>query len=91
MFLKYLDDSPLPSNFENLSLSDWSISETNIDNFWELRELDIIKNNQRTLNLDYGPIVDSRGYIIISSDRLGIDIEISSLSHVLKILIYINK
>ena len=76
-----MNNSPFSSNLEDLPFPNWAISETNIDNFWELWEFDIIKNNQGALDLDYGSIVDSRGYIIISSDGLSINIEVGSLSH----------
>lgn len=64
----YLDDSLLSFNLKDLSLSHDSISESDVDNFRISWELDVIKDDQRSLNIEDGSVVNSWSDVVIGRD-----------------------
>jgi hypothetical protein len=79
---KYLYDSPFSCNFEHLSFSDGAITQANIDDFGILGELDIIKDDKWTIDLDDGSVVDSGSDVVIPGHGLEVGIEKITFVHV---------
>ena len=75
MKMKYLHNSTLSWDFQDLSLSDRTITKTNIDDLSKFREFDIVENDQRTIYFDNGSIVNSRCDVIIASGSLSVQIK----------------
>jgi hypothetical protein len=67
-----LDNGSFSGNLEDLSFSDRTITEADIDDLSILREFDIIEDDQGSIYLDNCSVVDSGGNIVISGHGLEI-------------------
>lgn len=56
----YLYDGLLAFNLENLTLSHGAITEADVDDLCVLRELNIVKNDEGTLYIEDGTVVNTR-------------------------------
>ena len=85
----YLDNGSFAWYLEDLSFSDWAITEADVYDFCKLGELHIVKNDQRTINLDDSSVVDTRCDRVVPSDSLEIGVEELTFIHlILNILIW---
>ena len=63
----YLYDSLLSLDLKNLTLSDDTVSESNIDNLCILGELDVIQDDQWTLDIEHRSVVDTWRDVVVTS------------------------
>lgn len=56
-------------DFEDLTFSDFSRFESDIDDFSEFGEFDVVENDQGTIDFDDGSVVDTWGNVVISHCR----------------------
>jgi len=61
----YLDNSLLSFDLEDLTLPDATISEPNIDDLGVFWELDVVKDDKRSLYVEDGSVIDSGGDVVI--------------------------
>jgi len=67
--LENLDDSLLALNLEDLALSLGAIAEADIDDLSVLRELDVVKDDEGTLDIEDGTVVNARSNVVFGSNR----------------------
>jgi hypothetical protein len=77
----YLNDCPLSRDLKHLSLPNSAVTQADINNFCELRELDVVEDNKRTIHLDDSTVVDSWSDVVIPRHCLQIGIKELSLIH----------
>ena len=77
----YLHDGSFSGNFENLTFANGAITEADIDDFCELGELDVIEDDEGTINLDNGAVVDAWSDVVIAGDCCQVGIEQLALIH----------
>jgi len=63
---KDLDDSTLAANFEDLTFSELTVAETDIDNFGIFGELNIVEDNERALYVEDGTVVDAGSDVVVT-------------------------
>jgi hypothetical protein len=69
----YLHNGTLASNLKYLPLADTSITETDIDDLSVLWELDVVEDNQRSVDLYDCAVVDARCNVVVAGSRFNID------------------
>lgn len=79
--MQYLDDGSFASNFEDLSLPDGAVAETDVDYFCKLGELDVIKDDKGAIDFDDGPVVYSGGNGVITGHCLNVGVESFTFIH----------
>ena len=57
-----------------MSLPLGAVSEGDIDDFCVLGELDIVKDDKRSLDVEDGSVVDTRGDVVVGGGSLGVDL-----------------
>ena len=78
---RYLDHGSFAWDFKDLSLSDWAVTEADVDDFCELGELDIVEDDQRAIDLDDSSVVDTRCDVVIPCDSLEVGVEKLTFIH----------
>jgi len=66
-FSTYLYDGLFTLDLEHLSLSHNSISQSDIDNLSILGELDVLKDDEWSIDILHSSVIDSRGNIVVPS------------------------
>lgn len=66
--LENLDDGSLAFNFEDLTLSHLAVSEFDVDDFGVFGELDVVKCDEGTLDIENCAVINSGGDIVVSGD-----------------------
>lgn len=77
---KDLYDGLLALNLEDLTFSHLSVSESDVDDFSIFRELDIIKCNKRSFDIENCAVVDSRSDHVIGGSGSDVSV-LSRLKH----------
>jgi hypothetical protein len=72
-----LDNSLLSFDLEDLTLPDATISKPDIDNLCVFWELDVVKNDKRSLYVKDGSVIDSRGDVVICGDSFEVLLHLS--------------
>ena len=72
----YLHNSALVVDFEDLTLSNLSISETDIDNLCVFWELDVVKNNKWSFDIKDSSVIDSWCDVVIGGDGFHVSAEV---------------
>ncbi len=71
---KYLYHGFLSVDLQDLTSSNWSISQHHIDDLSIFWELNIVQNDQWTIDLEDCSIIDSRSNIIVSTSCLNMSL-----------------
>jgi hypothetical protein len=72
--LENLDDSALARNFKDLTLSQLTVTKTDIDDLGVFGELDIFENDEGTLDIEDGTVVDTGSNVVITGRGTGVDL-----------------
>jgi len=73
--ITYLYDGLFTLDLQNLTLSNGTISKSDVDNFCIFGELDIVKNNQWSFDIENSSVIDSRGNVVVGGDGLEVLLE----------------
>lgn len=68
-----LDDGSFTGDFKDLTLSGLAVFQLDVDDLSELGELDVVKNNERTLDIEDCPVIDAWGDVVVSGGCGSID------------------
>ena len=73
----YLNNSLLSFDLKDLTLPDATVSEPNIYNLCVFWELDVVKNDKRSLYVKDGSVIDSRCDVVICGDSFEMLLQLS--------------
>jgi len=76
MLFTYLYNGLFTFDFEDLTLSYLSISETDIYNFCVFWELDVVKNNKWSFDIKDSSVIDSWCDVVIGGDGFHVSAEV---------------